>query len=224
MRNQKVTALSKSNRAELDKLAKNIRELHPEVKRYFSNFTFARFAIGCWLLRARAILPDGRRGPGAPADDDGLTFVKWKRQEFPDLPNSTLYDYQSYASRVLETYPELADFDPAKSVTEKKREELLAQLKSCINGKDVTLCLRAMGEIPDATPPGGDRGGRRPKKDIVQEHAIEQQRATEFWVQMCNEIDREASLASWKLVDAPLRDRIIRTLALGAEIKEWSNQ
>lgn len=220
----KSTALTKSPAVELDALAKRIRELHPEAKRYFANFTFARFAIGCFLLRARALLPDGKDGPKTAGEDDAMTFVKWKHLEFPDLANSTLYNYQAFASGVLDRFPELEGFDLSKSVSDKKREEILAQLKSCINGKDVTLCLRAMGEIPEATPAGGDRGGRRPKKDLVKSHAIEQQRATEFWNHICDDIDREASLNSWKLVDAPLRDRIIRTLALGVEIKKWSNQ
>lgn len=220
----KSTALAKSQTVELDALAKRIRELHPEAKRFFSSFTFARFGIGCFLLRARTLLPDAKDGPKTADNEDTLTFVKWKHQQFGDIPSRTLYDYQAYATRVLEAYPELEGFDPSKSVSDKKREEILAQLKSCINGKDVTLCLRAMGEIPEATPAGGDRGGRRPKKDLIREHAIEHQRATEFWNHICDEVDREASLQSWKLVDANLRDRIIRTLALGAEIKTWSKQ
>ena len=222
MSKSKSTALSKRQTVELDRLAKGVREMVPQAKMYWSNFTFARFAIGCLLLRARAILPDGQRGPGAK-DDQALTFVKWKRQQFPDIPNRTLSDYQSFSARVLDRFPNLEGFDVAKDISDTKREALLEQLKSCINGKDVTLCLRAMGEIPEATPPGGDRGGRRPKKDIVREHAIEYQRATEVWTHICDEIQREANLQSWKLVDRDIRDLIINTLDIAGEIREWSN-
>lgn len=223
----KSTAVTKSQAVELDRLAKGVREWHPEAKRFFSNFTFARFAIGFFLLRARAILPDSARGPKTDGRDDDaltLTFVTWKRQQFPDIPNRTLYDYQAFSARVLETFPKLEHFDVTKSISDDEREQLLSKLKSCISGKDVTLCLRAMGEIPEATPPGGDRGGRRPKKDIVREHANEQQRATESWNHICDEIIRESSLNSWKLVSREMRDRIIKSLDLANEIREWSNQ
>lgn len=210
--------------AELAKIAAAIRTLHPEAKRYFSNFCFARFAIGCYLLRARAVLPDLKRGPTVADSDAGeITFTKWKKAEFADIGATTLYNYQMFASRVIERFPELERFDPHRQVSDTKREEILEQLKSCIDGKEVTLSLRAMGEIPDATPPGGDRGGRRPKKDMIREATIEQQRATEVWRGICTEIEREASLQSWKILDAELRRQVVASLSLVNEITAWEN-
>lgn len=214
-------ALSKSQSAELDKIAKFIREQHPLVKMDFSNLTFRRFAIGCYLLRARAILPDGKDGPKTGDESNAITFVKWKHQQFPDLSSSTLYDYQSFATRALEKFPELEGFEITRSVSDAKREEILAQLKQCVNGKDQTLFLRAMGEIPEATPAGGDRGGRRPKKDIAREHRVAYERAQDAWTHLCDELDREDAQQSWKLVEPTLRERILRSLAIATKIREY---
>ena len=215
-----TTAVVKNQTTELNFLAKRIREVHPQAKMFFSNLTFARFAIGCWLMRARSILPDSKRGPGAE-DADDLTFVKWKHREFPDMNNSTLANYQTFAETALARHPALEGFDPNKTVSDAEREDVLAQLKQCVNGKDQTLFLRTMNEIPDATPAGGDRGGRRPKKDLIRDAEAERKRAEDAWMEIVERIEGEMALESYKTLSHVVLDRIIHALGAGKKISQF---
>ncbi len=163
----------------LEHLADNIRTWHDSACDAGRNFFGYRFLIGRALLDAEKIIPRAKPGPkpktelvpesgcNSPFEDEGV--LKWKRREFPEIPNQTLHDYKQFAARVLATHPELATVD-FHALPDSQREEVLAKLRSGVKGRDVTLGFRAMGLLDDATPAGGFRPNTGELETWLQRH------------------------------------------------------
>jgi hypothetical protein len=213
-----------SQETELANIVHNINEWYPMCKMAFSNFIGYRFMIGVSLLRAKELIPSAKPGPKLlPKPGEKMSkkeldayneaqegFTVWKRKNFPAIPNSTLHDYKCYAERVLTSDPDMATLD-LTTLPESKRGEVYAKLKAAVTGKDVTACLRAMNEIPDATPPGWDRGGRRPKKLVID--MKDKDTSTAFWTDMLQKMkDEGINAKSWQIIDKPLQSKLLDTM------------
>lgn len=218
---------------ELDDIAGQIKEWFPQCKMAFSNFVGYRFLIGRALIRARELVPCAKPGPkqldpkfgnNYPPDPKNPKSIAaynqvqsgilaWQRTSFPDIATSTLHDYKAFAERVIATHPEMAKID-LLTLAEARRDEVHAKLKGCVSGKDVTLCLRAMNEIPDAQKPGGDRGGRRPKKGEAALPNLNErkQMAHEFWAEEIKALREEGiDRKSWQYLDKPIQHMLLET-------------
>lgn len=199
---------------ELTTIETRINEWYPQCRMAFSNFLGYRFMIGVALIRAKNLVQGAKPGPKEiGAEEDQQTgFMAWKRSAFPGIPNRTLHDYKVFAERVVTANPNMSELDLA-ALPEEQRDEVYARLKAAVTGKDVTLCLRAMNEIPDAQAPGGDRGGRRPKKNLVVEAGAEHAEGVAFWERALVDLRLEGiEKKSWKLLNKKEQHKLLDML------------
>lgn len=121
--------------------------------------------------------------PHANFNGESAGLMVWAKKEFPDIAYRTLARYREWAEnqalpKLLESVKQLElPGQPTPSIflslPEGKIDEIDSLLAECVNGKDLTLSLRAMNAIPDAEDPTDNlrprKKGDKSKREAVKE-------------------------------------------------------
>ena len=198
------TGIATTPKAELARIETDIKAWLPECRRGFVNYLGYRFLIGRALVQAKAIVPEAKTGPKGKNElvaksatnsnvdnqEDNAEpagFLAWKRAAFPGVPMRTLADHKAFADRAMEEHPELATVD-LTTLPAEQCEVVFEKLRDCTSGKDVTLGVRAMGLIEDASAPGGFRPNKGELGDCLAKHHPEL--ADKKWAELPAKIQR----------------------------------